>query len=143
MNVKMAATFAAGAACALAAVVVINVAIPSARAQEAPQAGEAAGDADLSSLVTALRQVESEIGDSDTRAYYDKLMAAYDIDNWPTSATQPAASSPGGLLPDINGICRVALTLPLQEAGNRIKDREIAEFYRKFLSDTGLTDPLP
>ena len=45
------------------------------------------------------------------------------------------------LLPDIERIYQEALTLPYQEAGKKIYDEEIAEFYNLLLERTGLNTP--
>lgn len=69
------------------------------------------------------------ITDADTAAYYEKLVDSYRLD-----------VADAETLPNIDNITRQAITLPLQEAGKTIRDREIAKFYQDFLESTGLTD---
>jgi hypothetical protein len=45
------------------------------------------------------------------------------------------------LLPDIEKIYRKALTMPFEKAESKIYDKDIAQFYKELLDETGLRDP--
>ena len=84
-----------------------------------------------------LQRAGSEIQDSDTSRYYQLLVGAYELGEPPSGTPDGEDPNPSDILPDINKISRTALILPLQEAGKRIQDKELAQFYYKFLASAG------
>lgn len=88
----------------------------------------------LDTVKQILESAKSQIQNEDMAQYYDKLIAAYDLDNKNQSANGSGALSS---LTDIQSINYAAASMPLIEAGKNIKDTEIAKFYYKFLQDTG------
>jgi hypothetical protein len=95
------------------------------------------GQLDMGSLIGALDRAGAEIEDEDIARFYTLLVEEYGLDG---SAVIDSSGNPvADALPDIDHIVRTAVCLPLQEAGKNIRDKDIAEFYRDFLEDTGLT----
>ncbi len=88
-------------------------------------------------IYSLLQEAGSEIQDEDTSRFYQNLIEAYELDEVPPGTPEDEDPSPADILPDINKISRVALSLPLQEAGKNIQDEELARFYYKFLADAG------
>lgn len=90
-------------------------------------------------LVRPLQEAGGEIQDSDIAQFYQKLLREYGLDEPSSGITQDEHLGLAGMLPDIENINYTALALPLQEAGRNIQDKEIAEFYYRFLEATGWT----
>lgn len=137
MNPKIVLAFLAGAASAAVGIAVWSFAAPSAMAQEGDQpAGQisVSNSTYIMALDDNLRSAGAQITDPATRAFYDRLVDGYALDEATSNVTD-------SWLPDIDRIQRHALTLPLQEAGKGIQDKEIAAFYARFLVDTGLAEP--
>ncbi len=88
-------------------------------------------------LISPLQQAGDEIQDADTYQFYQKLLREYNLDKVSSEASRAEHSSLIELLPDIKNINQKALSLPLQEAGKNIQDKEIAQFYYKFLKSAG------
>jgi len=115
----------------------------------APATGESGGSEvpELSSSNTTFREdvysilqeAGNEIQDSDTNQFYQKLIRGYELDQPPSEPPGDEEPSPADILPDLTKINRVALVLPLEEAGKSIRDDEIAEFYYTFLEGAGFT----
>lgn len=91
-------------------------------------------DLDIGVLVSTLQKVESEITDEDTLRYYKLLIESYDLLKLSADVNDSPLTE---FLPDIDHVVKTAMTLPLQEAGKNIRDKDIAEFYQKFLKDAG------
>jgi hypothetical protein len=97
----------------------------------------AISDEDSTGTVKQILQgAKAQIQTEDMASYYDKLIAAYDLDN---PNPNQSASGLGALssIVDIQKINYAAMSMPLIEAGKNIKDADIARFYYKFLQDTG------
>ncbi len=88
-------------------------------------------------LISPLQKAGGEIQDADTQEFYQKLLREYNLEEVPSEASRADQSGLTGLLPDIKNINQTALSLPLQEAGKNIQDKEIAQFYYNFLKDAG------
>lgn len=88
-------------------------------------------------LLSPLQKAGDEIQDDDIARFYHKLIKEYALDEASLDAAQAEPSSLIGLLPDIKNINQTALSLPLNEAGKNIHDKEIAQFYYKLLKSTG------
>jgi hypothetical protein len=130
---KTVLAFLVGAAFAATAIFVWVAAAPSARAQEdEPTSDNLTGlnSKYILELNDNLKQAGERIVEPGTKAFYDKLISGYDLDQ--------ATNAGDEWLPDVDYIQRSAITLPLQEAGKQIKDADIADFYARFLADTGL-----
>ncbi|GEM_PF-3837229 len=76
-----------------------------------------------------LKSAESGISDESTARYYRKLMQDYALDTPASGQEQPA--------PDFGKISRAATALPLQEAGEQFKDKELSSFYKELLKNAG------
>lgn len=134
MNPKTVLAFLAGAASAAVVIAVCSLATPYARAQEGDQPTGLLGVSNSTHIIALndkLRSAGEQITDTATRVFYDRLIDGYGMDEASSNVTDD-------WLPDIDRIQRHALTLPLQEAGKRIQDKDIAAFYARFLVDTGL-----
>jgi len=138
INAKIVLAFFAGAAFAAVALAVWGLASPYARAQEGQSADNtsAPNSTYFVALSDNLKSAGSEIRDAGTRAFYDKLVAGYGLDEASGNVTDD-------WLPDIDMIQRHALILPLQEAGRNIDDKDIADFYAKFMLDCGMAGQAP
>ena len=90
-------------------------------------------------VTSLLQEAGDEIQDSDIARFYQELLGEYALDQPSSWMTEAEGSSLAEILPDINKIYRTALALPLQEAGKNIQDKEIADFYYRFLEAAGLT----
>ena len=90
-------------------------------------------------LISPLQKAGEEIKDREIAQYYQKLQQEYELDKPSSEITPTEHSSLTEMLPDIKKINHAALTLPLQEAGKNIQDKEIAQFYYKLLKNAGWT----
>ncbi len=90
-------------------------------------------------LTSSLQEAGDEIQDKEIAQFYRKLLREYELDEPSPGIAQAEHSSPTEVLPDIKKINYIAITLPLQEAGRNIKDKEIAQFYYKLLESAGWT----
>jgi len=141
MNVKMVSSFLSGVVLTVALIVLFGLIAPDAKAQEGEIMDDISGITDNSSiqdLIQIFQQVESEIKDPDIKAYYIKLVSEYNLYESAADNTEPGSTDGQVILPNIRKIQETALTLPFQEAGKKIRDEEIRDFYYKFLIDTGL-----
>ena len=136
MNGKVVGAFIVGAASAGAAIALWSLATPYAHAQE----GEPPADnvtvrnsTYILALNDNLKAASEQIKDPGTRAFYDKLVASYGLD-------EASGDVADDWLPDIDRIQRNAVSLPLQEAGKTIRDKDIASFYSRFLKESGLVE---
>ena len=88
-------------------------------------------------LTSALQKVDKEIKDKEIAQFYQKLRQEYELDKPSSGTARSDNSSLMEMLPDIKKINHIALTLPLQEAGRNIQDKEIAQFYYRLLKNVG------
>ncbi len=138
MRKKMILSFLAGVIVTVLAIIATITIVPSAKAEETTSSNIAVVNVEklsMQKLITLLQQVRTEIQDSDTLIFYDKLIEKYELKNT-TNIDEPG-------FPDIKKVYNNALTLPLQEAGKQINDPEIKTFYYRFLQQSGLLDILP
>jgi hypothetical protein len=89
-------------------------------------------------LVSVFEGAESQVQDREIGGFYQKLVAAYALDKSMVKSTESNMIDPSDMLPDVKTIQNTALTLPFQEAGKNIQDKELAEFYQKFVTSAGL-----
>lgn len=89
-------------------------------------------------ILSTLQEAGNEIQDKDLGQFYQKLLGEYHLEDSSTwLVASDNASSPESV-PDLKKISSVAITMPLEEAGKQIQDKDIAQFYYKFLEDSGL-----
>ena len=146
MKAKLVGAFIAGVVFTVLLVVVVNIVTPQVRAEGSTQTAgtvPTSDEASLSDIVGPLNQVATEIQDPGISEFYSKLVSEYGLVETSPQVTDSASSNPAEALPDIKAIQYAALTLPLQEAGAEIQDKDIASFYDKFVNDCGWTQPVP
>jgi hypothetical protein len=87
-------------------------------------------------LKSPLDKAISEVKDPELAQFSKKLLQSYELNNSDAGSKTEQASL-ANLVPDIKKINKVALNLPLQEAGKQIKDPELADFYKSFVASIG------
>jgi hypothetical protein len=87
-------------------------------------------------LISPLNKAASEVKDPQIGGFTKKLVEAYELDK--TGANANDQSSLSDLLPDLVKINKTALNMPLKEAGKQIKDKELSEFYARFITNCGV-----
>lgn len=90
-------------------------------------------------IISSLQKAGAEIQDNDIDQFYQELLQEYELDELSSGEAQAEYTSLAEMLPDIKKVNHAAVTLPLQKAGKNIQDKEIAQFYYKFLKDVGWT----
>jgi hypothetical protein len=134
VNWTIVLSFVAGALAATIGIIIWMNATPSARAQEGEpvqEDGSSLNSIYFRELDEELNKAGDKIQDPATKSFYTKLIEGYNLDE--------ASSDVGDdWLPDMDAIQKRALLLPFQEAGTNIKDKDIADFYARFLAETGL-----
>ncbi len=139
LNGKIVAAFIAGAASAAWAIALWSLATPYAHAQESEQSTDNVTIRNSTYIIALndnLKAAGEQIKDPGTRDFFDKLVASYGLD-------QASGNVTDDWLPDIDKIQRNAISLPLQEAGKTIQDKDIAAFYARFLKESGLAEDGP
>ena len=114
-----------------------SIAKPADTSLSEPQADSA--ETYRGAISSLLQGAGDEIQDNDLSHFYLMLLSGYEINGTDSKTAQTQDYDSKEILPDINKIYRAALTLPLEEAGKNIRDKEIAEFYYQFLRDAGWT----
>ncbi len=89
-------------------------------------------------LLEPLNKANSEIKDPEIAQFSQKLVQAYELNKTSENSYNGERAGLASLLPNISKINKVALDLPLKEAGKQIADKEIAEFYNSFITRTGV-----
>jgi hypothetical protein len=146
MNIKVGSAFLSGFLLAVLIIAVISIVTPKVRANGSKSTLDfmsTINETYITELVGPLNAVALEIQDQDISEFYDKLISQYDLQEVSANVTQVASSNLQDVLPDIARIQYTAISLPLLEAGKRIQDKDIAEFYSKFLKDTGWVELAP
>ncbi len=92
---------------------------------------------DYEVIISVLEQAGQNIQDDEIARYYWKLLQEYELESPSLVIEEDEPSGPAVVIPDIEKINRAAIALPLQEAGRNIQDKEIAEFYYRFLNGAG------
>jgi hypothetical protein len=87
-------------------------------------------------LRSPLDNAISEVKDPELAQFSKKLLQSYELNNSNVGSKTEEASL-ANLVPDIKKINKVALNLPLQEAGKQIKDPELSDFYKSFVASIG------
>ena len=115
------------------------LALPAVLNADANQSGMSASDFTKiykNALITPLTKATSEAPDPQIAQFSQKQVSAYELDK--TGANTTEQSNLSDLVPDIAKINKVALDMPLKEAGKQIKDPEIADFYNHFITECGV-----
>lgn len=86
-------------------------------------------------LVSPLNKATSEIKDPDLASFSQKLVQSYELEKTNANADPSNLSS---LLPDVAKIEKNAIDLPLKEAGKQLKDKELSDFYNRFITSCGV-----
>ncbi len=87
-------------------------------------------------LISPLTRATSETTDPQLAQFSQKLVTAYELDK--TGANTNEQSNLSELVPDLRKITKVATDMPLKEAGKQIQDKELSEFYNRFISRCGV-----
>jgi hypothetical protein len=87
-------------------------------------------------LITPLTKAANETKDAQLASFSQKLINSYELDK--TASNVNEQSSLSDVLPDLVKINKVALEMPLKEAGKQIQDKEISEFYNRFVTKCGV-----
>ena len=86
-------------------------------------------------LVGPLNKATSEIKDPDLASFSQKLVQSYELDKTSANSDPNNLSS---LLPDVSRIEKNAINMPLQEAGKQLKDKDLSDFYNRFITSCGV-----
>jgi hypothetical protein len=115
------------------------MALPTIIKADSDQAGLSAADFTKiykNALISPLTKATSEATDPQLAQFSQKLVNAYELDK--TGANTNQQSNLSDLVPDITKINKVALNMPLKEAGKQIQDKELSEFYNRFITRCGV-----
>jgi hypothetical protein len=86
------------------------------------------------SITEPLNKAVSEVSDPSLSKFSQDLIKSYNLDSHKSIESSDEMSWLANLLPDIYNINRNALTEPLIQAGKSLKDKELVEYYHRFLS---------
>ncbi|MHB8084513.1 MAG: hypothetical protein ACYDHZ_01645 [Dehalococcoidia bacterium] len=86
-------------------------------------------------LVSPLNKATSEIKDPDLASFSQKLVQSYELEKTNANADPSNLAS---LLPDVAKIEKNAINMPLKEAGKQLKDKELSDFYNRFITACGV-----
>lgn len=86
-------------------------------------------------LIAPLKQATVEATDPQLARFSQKLILSYDLERTGENANQQSNLS--DLLPDLKKINKAAINMPLKEAGKQIQDKDISEFYTRFIDSCG------
>jgi hypothetical protein len=115
------------------------MALPTIIKADSDQSGMSASDFTKiykNALISPLTKATSEATDPQIAQFSQKLVNAYELDK--TGANTNEQSNLSDLVPDISKINKVALNMPLKEAGKQIQDKELSEFYNRFITRCGV-----
>ena len=87
-------------------------------------------------LVSPLNKATSEIKDPNLASFTQKLVQSYDLEKTAANTSDPSNLS--DLLPDISKIEKNAINMPLKEAGKQLKDKDLSDFYSRFITSCGV-----
>jgi hypothetical protein len=86
---------------------------------------------DWETVGAPLRAAGNDIRDEQLSHYFKNLLQGYGFNT--TLSVPPQENTQ----PDFDQIIRVAMTMPLQEAGKEFTDKELARLYYQLLNDSG------
>lgn len=84
-------------------------------------------------LVQPLNKATSEVKDPEIAKFSQQLVKSYNLDEGGVGVT--ADNDLSELVPDIAKIQKSALNTTLQEAGKKLTDPELSDFYNRFISN--------
>lgn len=87
-------------------------------------------------LLSPLTTAAGEASDPQIAQFSQKLIQSYDLEETGTGINEQSDLSE--LLPDLKKINKAAMETPLEEAGKQIQDKELAEFYNRFITKCGV-----
>jgi len=128
----------------LAVVLFIGISFPSPMTADEAVAPEGFSDnmtSAFQSITQVLNAAVDEFQDEDLAQYYVKLINSYELDEASSWLAPDDGSDDPEVIPDIERINRMAITLPLLEVRNNIQDEDIAKFYDDFLIRAGWIEP--
>ncbi|HEY90218.1 MAG TPA: hypothetical protein G4O07_00115 [Dehalococcoidia bacterium] len=128
----------------LAVVLFIGISSPSPMAAEEAIAPEGFSDnmtIAYQNITQVLNAATDKFQDEDLAQYYGKLIDSYELDEASSWLAPDDDSDDPEVIPDIERINRLAITLPLLEVRNNIQDEDIARFYDDFLTKAGWLEP--
>jgi len=91
-------------------------------------------------VTSPLTEAAEKFQDEDLARYYQKLIGRYQLDQSSSWLAPEDGSEDPEAVPDMERINREAISLPLLEVRDDIKDKEIAAFYQDFLEKAGWID---
>lgn len=94
-------------------------------------------DAYKKALIWPLDKATSETKDADLAQFCQKLTSGYELDKIGENSGSDSNSA-ASLVPDLKNIEKVAIDMPLKEAGKTIQDKDIADFYNSFIESIGV-----
>jgi len=87
-------------------------------------------------LTGPLNKATSEVKDPEIARFSQTLVQSYNLENVGSGETSNKELS--DLVPDVAKIQKTALNTTLKEAGKQLKDKELSEFYTRFISNCGV-----
>ena len=121
--------------CAILALVVIST-VTNAESNSVNMPMDEISKVYKQALQSPLDKAVDEIKDPEIAKFSKKLVQSYELSDSYTGH-QTNQASLANMVPDIKKINKAALNLPLQEAGKQIKDPELSEFYKDFITAAG------
>ena len=86
-------------------------------------------------LTGPLNKAVSEVKDPEIAQFSQNLVKSYELEKVGSGDANKAELS--DLVPDIAKIQKTALDTTLKEAGKQIKDKDLSDFYQRFISNCG------
>jgi len=93
--------------------------------------------ASYQNISSVLTEAANQFQDEDLARFYDKLIDSYELDEGSSWLAPNDGSDDPEVVPNIEKITRLAITLPLLEVRAQIQDEDIAAFYQSFLEKAG------
>ena len=87
-------------------------------------------------LLGPLTKATSEVKDPEIAGFSQKLVKSYELEKVGTGDSNKTELS--DLVPDIAKIQKTALNTTLKEAGKSLKDKDLSDFYNRFLTNCGV-----
>lgn len=87
-------------------------------------------------LTGPLNKATSEVKDPEIAQFSQELVQSYELEK--VGAGDANKTELSDLVPDLAKIQKSALNTTLKEAGKQLKDKELSEFYSRFISNCGV-----
>ncbi|RPJ62923.1 MAG: hypothetical protein EHM12_03510 [Dehalococcoidia bacterium] len=87
-------------------------------------------------LISPLNKAASEVTDPQIAKFSQTLVQSYELEK--TGENVNEQSNMSDILPDLKKIHKTAMNTPLKEAGKQIQDKELSEFYNRFITNCGV-----